>query len=962
MRKTGIFNITILASLLFLGVFGFAQALTMQEIIAGQTSGQVLGATTNGLVGYWNFDEGSGTVAHDTSGNGNDGTITGATWSANPPAGGGSGVLSFNGSNDYITTASEFLGSGPLTISAWINARTNGGAGFGRIIDNGKIIFGVNNGTGIKFMSDGATAANTASGILGYNKWIHVTATRDANGTANLYINGVLSGAGNQNSGTPVPGTTHVLIGNNSAVQRGFDGFIDDIRIYNRVLSVSEILDIYNDTGSTQPPLLDTESPTAPTNLLATAISSSQINLSWTASTDNVGVTGYKIYRNGSQIGTSAATSYSDSGLTASTTYSYTVSAFDAAGNNSIQSSSASATTQAGAVGGTIIAASCSRADVQEAINSVADGGMVTIPPGSCTWTTGLSINKGITLTGSGIPNAGAGTFGAGTPTTVIIDNVNGNGLVSVTGITTGQTFRISLLDIEPNSSTTPLGSPVGIAGTCNLNGCPNIRIDNIVFGETTEWTEHGNGAQATSMIRTDNVFGVIDHCTIPNGSDPDGAVLLNFNNSAWGGVGGWGDNSWAQPDSFGTATNLYLENNYVSITKGVTDTEFAPIGGSYGGGRFVGRFNQFTSHNGWSVFANHGLETDGRARGGRQWEAYGNSINCPVSSTGGCGNLVGARSGTGFVFGNTISDGPYHWFGAFLGMVMYRNVFTALDGWGACGGSGPYDTNDGAVYYSGTNSGTNGSTILTDNTKSWATNRLVQIGSPYSVYDVTKNWWAEIKSNTATTLTIQDSIPEQVNTFNNGDSYQILRATVCADQPTRGAGAYVSGSYLTPPSPVGPLNESLDPAYEWDDTANLVSNGNVGAGWTVRIMANRDWYTDNSNGTPRAQTSPTSPFNGTSGVGFGTLANRPVNCTPHVGYWATDQGNWNQSGNSFGQGKLFVCTSANTWSDYYNPFTYPYPLTVDGLPNPSLGSGGGTVNNGGDTTPPAAPTGVNVQ
>ncbi len=89
----------------------------------------------------------------------------------------------------------------------------------------------------------------------------------------------------------------------------------------------------------------DTQAPTVPTGLSGQAISSSQINLSWTASTDNVGVTGYRIYLNSVLIDTSATNSYSDTGLSASTTYTYTVSAYDAAGNVSSQSTSASATT-----------------------------------------------------------------------------------------------------------------------------------------------------------------------------------------------------------------------------------------------------------------------------------------------------------------------------------------------------------------------------------------------------------------------------------------------------------------------------------------------------------------------------------------------------------------------------------------------------------------------------------------
>jgi chitodextrinase len=101
-------------------------------------------------------------------------------------------------------------------------------------------------------------------------------------------------------------------------------------------------------TPSPTPPPSDTTAPSIPTGLTAMAISSSQINLSWTASTDNVGVTGYKIYRNGSQVATTAGTSYQDTGLTASTSYTYAVAAYDAAGNTSAKSGTVNATTQSG--------------------------------------------------------------------------------------------------------------------------------------------------------------------------------------------------------------------------------------------------------------------------------------------------------------------------------------------------------------------------------------------------------------------------------------------------------------------------------------------------------------------------------------------------------------------------------------------------------------------------------------
>lgn len=96
----------------------------------------------------------------------------------------------------------------------------------------------------------------------------------------------------------------------------------------------------------------DTQAPTVPGNLTATAVSSSRIDLTWAASTDNVAVTGYRILRGGTEIATSTTTSYSDTSVVANTTYSYTVSAYDAADNNSAPSSSASATTPSGGGGG----------------------------------------------------------------------------------------------------------------------------------------------------------------------------------------------------------------------------------------------------------------------------------------------------------------------------------------------------------------------------------------------------------------------------------------------------------------------------------------------------------------------------------------------------------------------------------------------------------------------------------
>jgi hypothetical protein len=89
----------------------------------------------------------------------------------------------------------------------------------------------------------------------------------------------------------------------------------------------------------------DMTPPTTPTGLVATAAGGSVVNLTWSASTDNVGVTGYIVKRNGTQVATPTTTSYADTGLSSATRYSYTVAARDAAGNISPDSASVTATT-----------------------------------------------------------------------------------------------------------------------------------------------------------------------------------------------------------------------------------------------------------------------------------------------------------------------------------------------------------------------------------------------------------------------------------------------------------------------------------------------------------------------------------------------------------------------------------------------------------------------------------------
>jgi len=656
---------------------------------------------------------------------------------------------------------------------------------------------------------------------------------------------------------------------------------------------------------------------------------------------------------------------------------------------------------------GTYTAASCNQSDVNAVINgpthTAVDGDTINIPAGSCTWTTGVTVpvGIGITIMGTGTPNTGPSTTGAGTPSTTITSNIGGNVFVMHPHFG-NSTARISTMKVTWGTSTTPLFMFVG---SCTSSGCPNMRVDNVNIP-----TAGACSVPDASAIIAANMFGVLDHNTVGDvQSSCNGIDFVNVNHAVWLGVGQYGDNSWLSADSFGTSQALYLENNQFNFSFG-TDTDGADAYQDVGGGRFVCRFNNFNGVTTASACTNHGTETTGRPRGGRQAEDYKNTLLCTNTSQG-CSNGFGFRSGVGRVWGNTFSISAGSWYNHYTSGTnerRYRPVH-----WGYCDGIDPWDTNDGgsivytgtissvgtgtisvsgtpwtpgafnfstsspgAVYYAvfdqttdefagiasntssqltlstwkqssaggsfsgssfvvgdtilimtstlyaaGTHTGSSGSSTVTDSTKTWTTNQWAPIGSAYSVLDVSNAASLEfqIGSNTSNTLTAyQES--QSGATWTNGDAYVILRASKCLDQPAAFGGNLLSGAIPAPPA----TPQTIDPTYEFADTGTVPNNGVVGAD-DLSIVPNIIGEVSQSQ-----QTSPTSPFNGTQGTGYGTLANRPTTCTPRVGYWATDQGNWNQSG-SGGQGQLYVCTATNTWTLNYMPYTYPHPLIAGG-------------------------------
>ncbi|MBL7880885.1 MAG: endonuclease [Chryseobacterium gambrini] len=145
-------------------------------------------------------------------------------------------------------------------------------------------------------------------------------------------------------------------------------------------------------------PVADTQAPTAPTNLATNNPTSNTISLSWTASTDNIGVVGYEIYKDGVLYATVTGTTATVSGLNPSTTYNFYVIAKDAAGNASAVSNTASGTTLAGGQPG----GSCGAEDFSNIPAAASSYATQTWTNNNITWTaTDARTDQNINGTGN---------------------------------------------------------------------------------------------------------------------------------------------------------------------------------------------------------------------------------------------------------------------------------------------------------------------------------------------------------------------------------------------------------------------------------------------------------------------------------------------------------------------------------------------------------------------------------
>lgn len=203
-----------------------------------------------GVSGYWHLDESTSSVVYDASGSGNTGTLVNASWASGSNCRAGS-CLSFSGSNSYMNaSSSESLSpQSAITISLWIKLNAIPSGTYNEIVQ--------------KYGAYGLKIDAVTSKVIGYvwgapenhysttalttGTWYHIAMTFDGS-VHKIYVNGVNENSENDARSIPVSSNPLRVAGRESAGAGEYiNGILDEIRIYNRALSASEIKARYND-------------------------------------------------------------------------------------------------------------------------------------------------------------------------------------------------------------------------------------------------------------------------------------------------------------------------------------------------------------------------------------------------------------------------------------------------------------------------------------------------------------------------------------------------------------------------------------------------------------------------------------------------------------------------------------------------------------------------------------------
>ena len=570
--------------------------------------------------------------------------------------------------------------------------------------------------------------------------------------------------------------------------------------------------------------------------------------------------------------------------------------------------------------------------DVTKAIGSAGDGDTVIVPAGTATWTATLVITKAITLMGQTTTDSLAGTA---KDQTTIQYNLNGGPLISVQSVA-GKPYRVTGFTFGSISSVATKNMLINLTGESQ-----SVRLDHCHFALATK--------PQASMVQVGGlVYGVADHNVI----EQPRTITFRCYNGTKGDLNG--NFSWSQPTGWGGSQFFFIEDNYVknfsTVVTSLTD------GGA--GCKMVVRHNHcYNVHQGGV----HG--TEGQRRGGRAMEIYNNDFHNTFADTVG-----GIRSGGLLFYNNTFEGGPWQ---SHYSLSVYRvqNTWSrprggssqAFTGWGGADGSCPWDvnetegkalTNPPGAYVEGhapfqyfpttpgtwatAGAGTTELKIVDQSNPGWTTGKWKDFGilkkddGLHNIIDDTTNGNTNLVPSTV-------SFTGYRMTWAPGSQYQIHKCLVALDQQSRGQGDLVTGTpnhYVN--SKTGTRawpHQQLDPVYSWNSRV-IPGGAYIGVQSHEPVMhENTDYYNQ------------AAPVDGVQkvGVGVGTLAGRPargVNGTdiagvtkdpPGTAYWATDVPSKNGSTD---KGALYVWRGG-AWVLYYQPYTYPHPLTL-GLEPPS--------------------------
>jgi glucose/arabinose dehydrogenase/PKD repeat protein len=561
-----------------------------------------------GLVLAYGFEETSGITANDSSPAKNNGTLV------NGPISTASGkfgrALSFDGVNDRVDVPdsnSLDLTTG-MTLEAWVKPTTISGWRTAILKERGTtdLNYALYASNGSKPRIENYTGVETGTnGLAGLplNAWTHLAATYDG-ANLRLYVNGAL--VATKPATGAMPNTANPLrIGGNAIWGEYFSGLIDEVRVYNRALNETEVkADMQAAVGSGGTST-DGEPPSPPGNLKATG-AIGKVTLNWEASTDNVGVTGYEVYRSttsgftpsaANRIGTPSGTSFTDP--VAAGTYYYRVKAADATGNLSNASAEASGVSTAdkpptvsvaSPTGGTVSGAVTLKATasddvgvsgVQFLVDGSAVGSEDTSSPYEVQWSSTSVPNGTHKITARAKDTAGNTTTSSEVSVTVS-NTTTSNGLVLAYGFE--ETSGITANDSSPakNNGTLvngPISTASGKFGRALSFDGVNDRVDvpdsnslDLTTGMTLEaWVKPTTISGWRTAILKERGSDLNYALYASNGTKPRTENYTGTENAATG-TAGIPLNAWTHLASTYDGTNLKLYvNGTLATTKATT-------------------------------------------------------------------------------------------------------------------------------------------------------------------------------------------------------------------------------------------------------------------------------------------------------------------------------------------------------------------------------------------------------